>query len=315
MDIGAEPPPPAPSGTAGTGFENRDAVPALTANSAKSGPEESELKMNRTRIKFLEAQLRTLSAMHQNEVATLKEEARRMVEKARAEKEKERLDMVAQFQFERQRLALAKDEQLARMEAEYRAGVAQQNQISELRASGDKAPDGERQISAADPDGGLAGTKELEARLATLTAELEFVKLERDQVAASLLLEEQRSAELEARLEFDLFALRVESAQIVAAAKEDAGRDLSQERAALEREKQQVMAERQQLLREMTTRAEKSATKRDSRWLCRPNSNGSRLWLPPRPSPTSASPRNGRKTLWPTASAFNPSLRKRRRSR
>jgi len=264
MDMGAEPPPPATSGTAGAGFESREPVPALAANSAKSGLEESEQKMNRTRIKFLEAQLKTLSAKHQDEVAMLKEEADRMIENARVEKEKERLELVAQFQFERQQLAVAKNEQLARLEAEYRAGVAaQQNQISELRASGEKAPDGERRKSVSDCESGPSGSKALEARLATLTAELEFVKLERDQAADSLLLEEQRTTELEARLEFDLFALRVESAQIVAAAREDAGRDLSEARAALERERQQVIAERQQILREMTARAETSVLKKD----------------------------------------------------
>ena len=62
----------------------------------------------------------------------------------------------------------------------------------------------------------MAGLRALEARVEPLIAELASVKYERDQLAALLLQEEQRVAEIAARHEFDLFALRVESAQIVA---------------------------------------------------------------------------------------------------
>jgi len=71
--------------------------------------------------------------------------------------------------------------------------------------------------------------------------------------------EEQRGAALAARLEFDLFALRVESAQIVAEERERANQKI----AGLEFERQQVTAERQQLLREMSARGETSVVKRD----------------------------------------------------
>ena len=335
---------------------NAGLPPGSAAGSANSGAGDSELKLTRTRIAFLEAELKTLSSKHQNEISILKAQTDRLVGEVRAEMEKERLELMAQFQFERQHFELAKNEQLARLEAEYRAGVAaQQNQISELRAVGGKAPNGELQESVVNSESRPAELKALEARIEPLSAELEFVKTERDQLAELLVLEEQRAAELAARLEFDLFALRVESSQIVAqereradqriaelesrfargqanlqdapdpknqpldheqalaardleiaklqqdcahhantadaakqalarlqagregaateqaeerrrlvaAAREEAERGLSEARNELELERQHVMAERQQLLREMTTRAESSTAKRD----------------------------------------------------
>ena len=134
MDLPAEPAPTSNSAKVGGGSEYREQVSASPASPSKSGPEDSDLKMNRTRIKFLEAQLKTLSTKHQDEVSTLKAETDRVEENARKESEKERAELMAQFQFERQRLMVAKDEELAKMAAEYRAGIAaQQKQISELR--------------------------------------------------------------------------------------------------------------------------------------------------------------------------------------
>jgi len=239
------------AGKTGAGSENRDSIPgpalapapasapapipapAPAESGPKSVAEESELKMNRTRIKFLEAQVKTLTSKHQSELSALTAETDRMMEKLRSEAEKERLDLVTQFQFERQRLAVAKDEQVSRMEAEYRAGVtAQQNQISELRAAGDKAfdkaSDGERSKSAADFESQFAELKELEARVYPLMAELESVKAERDQAVNLLLQEEQRATGLASKLEFDLFALRVESAQIVADERERADKRIAE---------------------------------------------------------------------------------------
>jgi len=198
-------------GSTGAKSEN----PGAAAGPAKPEGGESEQKMSKTKIAFLEAQLKTLSAKHQNEVAMLKAEADRLVEKARAEKEAERRELVAQFQFERQRLAEARDEQLAKMEADHRAGGgAQENQISSLGISG-KAGGEERRESTAEVESRPAEIHALEARVASIEAELESVKSERDHVAGLLSREEQRAEELSTKLEFDLFALRVESAQIV----------------------------------------------------------------------------------------------------
>jgi len=219
MNLATEPPPSIPSGKAVAVSGGGAPVPG----SAKSGVGESDQKMFKTRIAFLEAQLKTLLARHQSEVSTLKTETERLLGKAREEKEKERVELMDQFQFERQRLAAEKAEQLARMEAEYRAGVAaQQSQISQLRAADGEATGGERRESAADLESRQAELKALEARIQPLVAELESVKAEREQVAGLLSQEERRADELAARLEFDLFALRVESAQIVADEREKA---------------------------------------------------------------------------------------------
>ena len=335
--------------------ENPAPIPSSAAGAAKSGADDSEQKMNRTRIKFLEAQLKTLSSKHQDEVSMLKAEADRLVEKARAEKEKEKLELMEKFQIERELLAGAKDGQLAGMEADDRPGVAaRQSRASELREGGEKAPHGAPQGLVEDSESRQAELTALEARIQPLVAELDSVKSERDQLAELLSQEEQKAAELAARLEFDVFALRVESAQIVAeereraagkiaelesrfaqeragwrvdvepgavaldhertmadrdleiatlkkdradhanaadaakqalarlqaeregaatelaeagrrsqAARDEADRGLLAARTELERERQQVMAERQQILREMTARAGTSAGRKD----------------------------------------------------
>jgi hypothetical protein len=237
-DLRTEPGQVAHSGNAGAIPENAAPPPNLAAGSANSGAGDSELKLTRTRVAFLEAELKTLSSKHQNEVSILQAQTDRLVGEVRAEMEKGRLELMAQFQFERQHFELAKNEQLARLEAEYRAGVAaQQNQISELRAVGGKAPDGERQDSVVNSESRLAELKALEARIEPLSAELEFVKTERDQLAELLLVEEQRAAELAARLEFDLFALRVESSQIVAQERERADQKIAELESRFARER------------------------------------------------------------------------------
>jgi len=221
-------------------------IPAA-ASAAKPDGGDSEQKRSKMKIAFLEAQLKTLSTKHQNEVAMLKAEADRLVEKARAEKEAERRELVAQFQFERQRLAEARDEQLAKMEAEHRAGgAAQENQISPLGTAG-KVTGEERRDSAAEVESRQAEIHALEARVASVEAELASVKSERDHVAGLLSREEQRAEELSTRLEFDLFALRVESAQIVEEERERAHEKIAEleSRFAQERAAWQDETERQ----------------------------------------------------------------------
>jgi len=188
--------------------------------------------------------LKTLSAKHQDEVAMLKAEADRLVEKARAEKEAERRELMAQFQFERQCLAETRDEQLAKMGADHRAGAAaQESQILAPRTTG-KAADEEGRDSAAELESRQAEIDALAARVASVEADLESVKSERDHVTSLLSREEERAEELLTKLEFDLFALRVESAQIVAEEREKAREEIAaqesrfaQERAAWKDEK------------------------------------------------------------------------------
>jgi hypothetical protein len=239
MNLRAESP-AASMGNTGAKPEN---IPA-TANPAKPDGGDSEQKRTKTKIAFLEAQLKTLSAKHQDEVAMLKAEADRLVEKARAEKEAERRELMAQFQFERQCLAETRDEQLAKMGADHRAGAAaQESQILAPRTTG-KAADEEGRDSAAELESRQAEIDALAARVASVEADLESVKSERDHVTSLLSREEERAEELLTKLEFDLFALRVESAQIVAEEREKAREEIAaqesrfaQERAAWKDEK------------------------------------------------------------------------------
>ena len=151
-----------------------------------------------------------------------------MVERVRTEAENKRLSLATQFDFQQKRLAAANEEQLARMDAEYRAGaIALQNEISELRSAHDKALAGKPENSEADFEGRLAELKaQQESALSATRAERERAVVElKDQEAKTVAklsaMHQEQQARVQEQKEAEIQSLLAQREAAVASKEEE----------------------------------------------------------------------------------------------